>query len=311
MNLSASLIICTYKRKQWVENLLVSIAEQTVMPKETIIVDASPEKIRYSTPKCLEIIFLKSDKMQLTYQRNLGVAVSSGDIILHLDDDTYLEQDFIENILKVFTNDTEQKIGAVTGYVINQWGKNENFPNLIFRIAKLLGLYTGDFTPGSVATSGQSIELVHMPSFSGIKKVDRYSGTSHAIRREVYKNYQHPEIINKYGGEDKAFSMMIRTDWDIYVCGDAKLLHFSAPGGARTNKFQDRKSTAIINLFIQSEYNNKNNFRLRLFYIYIGLWQITVALIMVVSIVKFKKSSIWFLGGAGWIAGAMSNGLKN
>ena len=106
---SVSIIICTYKRQKWVEGLLESLSEQTETPREIIIVDASPEKIDYSIPKELEINLIKSDKMQLTYQRNLGVKAASGNIILHLDDDTYLEKDFIEKILEVFECDLEKK----------------------------------------------------------------------------------------------------------------------------------------------------------------------------------------------------------
>ena len=86
---SVSIIICTYSRQKWVENLLVSISEQTVMPDEIIIVDATPEKIDYSIPKGLEINIIKSDKMQLTYQKNLGLDITTGDIIFFLDDDLH------------------------------------------------------------------------------------------------------------------------------------------------------------------------------------------------------------------------------
>jgi glycosyltransferase involved in cell wall biosynthesis len=53
--LKLSIIICTYNRQNWVENLLVSISDQTIPPAEIIIVDASQEDIDNKTPPGLDI----------------------------------------------------------------------------------------------------------------------------------------------------------------------------------------------------------------------------------------------------------------
>ena len=112
-NVKLSVIICTYNRQKWVENLLDSISEQTTQPTEIFIVDASQDDLDYETPPGLDINIINSDIKQLTFQRNLGVEAATGDIILHLDDDTFLEKDFIQKILEVFISDKEKKMGAV------------------------------------------------------------------------------------------------------------------------------------------------------------------------------------------------------
>jgi len=291
-----------------VENLLVSISEQTVMPKEIIVVDSTPEKLNYSTPKSLAINFIKSDKMQLTYQRNLGVDIAGGDILLHLDDDTYLEQDFIEKILKVFEGDTEKKIGVISGYVTNQWGLSEYKPALMMKLNKWLGIYDGDFSPGSVSPSGIFIELNQLKPHAGVHRTDFISGCSFAVRKEIYNKYRHPEKINKYGGEDKTFSRMIAGDWEMCVCVDAKLQHFSAEGGARQTNYSETKSTVKFNLFIQKNYGklSQSTIRLRLYYIVSALRMYMIAWLLVMSLIKLKKSIKWFNRASGYMIGAIS-----
>jgi cellulose synthase/poly-beta-1,6-N-acetylglucosamine synthase-like glycosyltransferase len=58
-------------------------------------------------------------KPALTYQRNVGVRNSSGDIIFFLDDDIVLDKDFIKEIVKVFEKDCEKKVGGVMGNMVN------------------------------------------------------------------------------------------------------------------------------------------------------------------------------------------------
>jgi len=303
-----SIIISTYNRKKWVEDLLISVARQTVTPEEIIIVDSTPESIEYSLPTGMEINLIKSDVMQLTFQRNLGVRAASGDILLHLDDDTALEPDFIENMLVVFHNDQEGAIGAVSGYVTNQWGVTSVKPKFVMKAAKLFGIYDGNYTAGSLSPSGVFMEFDSLPPFSGIRKVDFISGCSFAVRSEVYDKYKHPEVINKYGGEDKIFSRMIAGDWDLFIAGDARLEHYSAPGGARQSNFSETRSTVRFHLYSKKKYgtNGLGTMKLRLYYMLSALRMVIISTAMLISLVKAYKSWRWFSRASGYLVGALS-----
>ena len=308
-NNSVSVIICTYQRKIWVEDLLLSISQQTVSPLEIIIVDSTKVKIDYILPKDLEINVIQSSVIQLTYQRNLGVRSSKGEIILHLDDDTFLDKDFIEKILEVFENDIEKKIGAISGYVTNQWGKISSIQSPTLKGFKYLGIYDGNFLPGSISPSGISIELNTLNPFSGVKQTDFISGCSFAVRSNVYKNYKHPEIINGYGGEDKVFSRMIAIEWELCVCGDAQLEHYSAPGAARPNGYIHARSSGIFHILMQKKYGiiPNSTIRLRIYYFFFSLRMYAIACGMFITIVKLKKSIKWFLRASGYMAAALSS----
>jgi glucosyl-dolichyl phosphate glucuronosyltransferase len=308
MSLHPSLIICTYKRKKWVEKLLVSISKQTVMPKEIIIIDASPEKISYSIPNSLEVKLIKSEIMQLTYQKNLGLEIATGEVIFFLDDDILLDRYYIEETLKIFNEDAEKEIGAVSGYISNQWGGVSNAPDLFMKVAKLLTIYDGDFSAGSVSPSGVFIELTELQPFSGVKKVDFVPGGCTAFRKEVFENYRPPLAINKYGGEDKAFSRMIANDWEMYVCGNAKLQHFSAGGGARPSYFNHTKNTVKFHRYIQKNYGqlNRSVLRLKCYYIFNAFRMFIISIVMFLSIIKIRKSVKWFMRASGYLVGALS-----
>jgi GT2 family glycosyltransferase len=245
--------------------------------------------------------------MQLTYQRNLGVEAANGDIILHLDDDTSLETDFIERLLEVFENDTEGAIGAVSGYVTNQWGDTHVIPKTRLKIFRWLGIYDGNFAPGSISSSGVFIELNALKPFTGLKRVDFISGISFAVRSAIYEKYDHPDVIKQYGGEDKAFSCLIAKEWGLYVCGDAKLEHYSASGGARPKNFIHTKSSVEIHIYIQAKYSsNKSTIRLRMYFLLLSLWMYTIGILGLVTIVKAKKSLTRFARASGYLSGAIS-----
>jgi len=305
---SVSVIICSYQRHKWVEKLLVSIAEQTVQPTEIIIVDASADTKYYTSPRNLKVNYIQSGKMQLTYQKNLGLDVATGDIIFFLDDDLLLEYNFVEETLKVFRDDEVRNIGAVSGYITNQWGTGSSDPGIFLKLIKLLNIYDGDFSPGSVSPSGIFIELNTLQPFSGIKMVDFVPGGCVAFRKEVFEQYLPPLVIDKYGGEDKTFSRMIATDWQMCVCGDARVQHFSAGGGARPSHFSHTKSAAGVNLYIQRYYgiSNPSILRLRLYYILNAFRMYVISIAMFISVVKTRKSVKWFLRASGYLGGALS-----
>ena len=61
MNHSLSVIISTFKRKEYVNQLLISISNQTILPNEIIIVDSSNENISYDYPAGLNIKKVSSE----------------------------------------------------------------------------------------------------------------------------------------------------------------------------------------------------------------------------------------------------------
>ncbi len=305
--MSLSVIICTFNREQSVNDVLDSISRQNCIPEEVIIVDAYEKNINYKIPDNLNVRILKSEVKALTYQRNLGINASAGDIIFFLDDDVILEKKYFSSIINVFDNKANSNIGGVGGYITNQWGQDQNI-GITKRIGRVLHIYDGENAPGKVSTSGIFDELNTLQSFTGINEVDFLPGCSMAYKREVFDDYRPPLEINKYGGEDKCFSRMVAQSWKLCIAGDAKLQHLSVSGGARQSDFSETKSTVKFNLYIQSTYGKakKHTLRLRVYYLFTSINTILISFIMLISVIKFKKSLKWFQRGMGYFFGAFS-----
>ena len=114
-----SVIIPTKNRPHSVLECVGSVKNQSSQPGEIVVVDGSDED-------GLEALFIKNYGAEtrikyvrsvgsLPHKRNLGVRKSSGDIVLFLDDDIVLTEDFIKEILSVFNNPNLVGIGCVYG----------------------------------------------------------------------------------------------------------------------------------------------------------------------------------------------------
>lgn len=302
-----SVIICTYNRLEWVNNLLTSISLQKIVPDEVIIVDASKDNNNYTIPKNINASVIKSDKKQLTYQKQLGIKKSKGELVTFLDDDTYLDANYFKNILDVFSKDKNKQIGAVSGYITNEWGILSKKSDWFMKLLKQINIYDGNFNPGSISDSGVFIELNELKPFTGIKRVDFVPGGCTSFRKEVFENFMPPLKIRKYGGEDKAFSRMVVKEWGLYVCGDAKLEHYSAKGGARQTSYSHARSSVLYARIIQKEFgaNTNSTFKLRLYFIFFALRIYFISVMMFISVIKVKKSYKWFMRGSGYLVGAL------
>ena len=306
MNHSLSVIISTYKRREYVNQLLISISKQTILPDEIIIVDSSNEDIIYNFPKGLNIRKVFSKLAQLTYQRNLGVKNSKCNLILHIDDDVILENNYIENILDTFNKNNE--VDVVGGYLLNEWNKTNFRNNIVVRFFHYLGLYKDSLNPGTFSSSGIFIELEGLKKNLGIFKTDFISGTSFAVRSRVYEKYSHPENINKYGGEDKVFSRMISKDFQMAINTNARLTHLFAQSGNRDSDYTSYKNTVRFNTYIQKNFpkNHSSTLILRAYYYLLGIHLICIGMIGFLIRINYTKNKSRIFRGLGYLSGSFS-----
>jgi len=107
-------------RPEEIQRCVASIAGQTLLPQQVVIVDAGDlgdvcNRLRDACESVgIEFIYCR-DKPSTTRQRNLGAEYVTSDVILFLDDDVELDSNYVEEIARQYQSDTEHRIGGITG----------------------------------------------------------------------------------------------------------------------------------------------------------------------------------------------------
>ncbi|WP_207101614.1 glycosyltransferase family A protein [Paracoccus shandongensis] len=121
--LTWSLVVPTFNRRDVLLRVLPLAFGQTVPPVQVVIVDASPDW--QVTRQAVQALAADHPAIQLDYlqavtpssatQRNQGVEQAIGDIVVMIDDDSFLYPDYVERILAVYAADTQGVLAGVNG----------------------------------------------------------------------------------------------------------------------------------------------------------------------------------------------------
>lgn len=227
-----SVIICTRNRFDDFTKTLPSVAAQTRLSDELIIVDSSDEKI-------LEV-YLISVKLPfpvryfhtqpgLTLQRNHGIRESKGDLIFFFDDDVNLDANYLAEVEKIFVNDEKHEIGAVGGRIVSNSPQTlrMKIESLFFGFIRIMfdvvGTRNGKFYPSGMPSHP------HKNQASGY--IECLSGCCMAFRREVFGKAKFDESLARYGlMEDVDISKQtLDAGYKIYYQTSATLIHNESP----------------------------------------------------------------------------------
>jgi GT2 family glycosyltransferase len=117
---SASVVVVTLNRPSYLRTCLEHLANQTVKPIETVVVDASPDDLSYClvTDEFPEVQYMRNPfgAGRTGMSRNLGLGEVSGDVIAFVDDDAYAAPDWLEQLLKPYE---DPAVGGVGGRASN------------------------------------------------------------------------------------------------------------------------------------------------------------------------------------------------
>ena len=227
-----SVIICTRNRFDDFTKTLPSIAAQSRLPDELIVVDSSDEKkleahlVSAKSPFPVRYFHTQPG---LTLQRNHGIRECASDLIFFFDDDVDLDVNYLAEVEKVFASDTDHKIGAVGGKIIEKSHlpvrlKLEQFTFYVLRlIFGVVGIRNGKFYPSGMPSHPNT----NQPS--GF--IECLSGCCMAFRREVFEKVKFDEALAHYGlMEDVDISKQtLDAGYKIYYQTSATLIHNESP----------------------------------------------------------------------------------
>lgn len=120
-----SVVICTKDRASDLALAIGSLLYQTELPDELIVVDAGRSngirrRVERQLDGALPLAYTRTSA-GLTRQRNIGIGMASGHLILFLDDDVFLAADFVEVVKRVFLRDEQEAIQAVQCTIVDEY----------------------------------------------------------------------------------------------------------------------------------------------------------------------------------------------
>src|SRR5262245_35300764 len=245
--LTLSVGICTKDRPQMLATCLQSLQHQIRRPDEIVVVDASATPARDAVDRLAEAmpgcrVTLESSAPGLPRQRNLGARVTTGSVVVYLDDDVVRDPGYLAAVARVYEDDRSRQIGGVGGAQVPDPTPREG---LVRRAACRLFLLD-TYGRGVVKRSGRAD---HAFSPRSRMEVELLSGCNMSYRREVLEALRFDERLDGYAlGEDLKFSYRVSRRWKLVLTPIACLDHRHAGAGRPLG--DDYQAMAVFNRYL-------------------------------------------------------------
>jgi GT2 family glycosyltransferase len=230
---AVGIIIPTVNRRRNLSVALESVLRQTTLPSEIIIVDASDTNDTSDLVRDLarthplvpfKYIRIEANQRSSARQRNIGVKLSESPLLCFLDDDVELDASYLEEIVRIFKEDAQERIGGVGGNILDVMPAGGT---LSFKVEQLFGLHSG---PMKMTRLGQNtgIYTVEGRPF----RAEWLPGGNCTIRREVFRSLSFEEAFATYSlYEDALFSYELSKRMQLWVQPAATMRHLRASEG--------------------------------------------------------------------------------
>lgn len=138
-----SVIICTYNRDKYIYNVLKSLAENTLSKEQYEIVlidnnctDNTKNECKRFVQDFPNVIFryFEEKNQGLSYARNRGIKESQGDILVYVDDDAVVNNEYLQTYSNFFNQYVD--IDAAGGAIIPRYETSE--PDWMSHYTKVL-----------------------------------------------------------------------------------------------------------------------------------------------------------------------------
>jgi len=260
--LDISIIVPTKDRPNHIKNLLESIKKLNVKVGQILIADGSGNilEIVDSYKEDLNIQWLKCPELGQINQRNYALKFVNSNIkiIAYLDDDLILDKNSIKNIIN-FWNEVKPAPAGVSFNITNLNSQPNSFLRKFF-FMQLEPL-------GKVLPSGYNTPIVNIKKSI---KSDWLLGGATLWRKDILdKNIVPKSSMNWAISEDLIFSYPISKKENLYVCANAKVLHFDEVENISLNKIYIRSKVGVLRRY-EFVCKNKNLYKTLFFWMIIG-----------------------------------------
>jgi GT2 family glycosyltransferase len=104
-----TVVVITYRRPEYVKNCLAHLSRQTDPADEVIVVDASEDTqtaVIVAGVPGVQYIHSASGAGAMTRSRNVALGVASGDVVAFLDDDAYVDAEYLRRLRDAYQDPT-------------------------------------------------------------------------------------------------------------------------------------------------------------------------------------------------------------
>jgi GT2 family glycosyltransferase len=254
-----TLIVCTYKRRKALQNLLDSVRLQSLYPNEILIIDGSPDDetnffLKENPYKNLKYYKVTPEQRGLTKQRNFGITHinKTSEVVCFLDDDTVLKESYFENIIQTFLSDIN--ISGVGGIAVNEnrWENKDTLEynrNKFYEFEGYIYKESSRNVLRNVLRLQSNLGPGRMPDFSHgrtcgfpltnkVYDVDLLIGMSMSFRRIVFENINFSTYFEGYGLYEDADYSIRALKYGKNVINTAAQLEHHHDAAGRPNKYQ-------------------------------------------------------------------------
>ncbi len=267
-----SVIIPTRNRQDNLKQLLESILKNNTEPGEIIVV-SSGKKIDHVVGEFkhnLNIIHDHTAKPGQVYQRSIGLKMISElcEIVVFLDDDVLVKEDYFKETIKFFSECESATIGVGSKLINANEKQNSSKKNRSLVNNRL---------SGQVTRSGHNFNY---NDENEVTKVQWLNGLS-AWSREIFMEFEHEKIENKYAAcEDLIFSYSVGKKYQLYFNPNMILIN-------QTESTQEDDTVKYITAMQHKLYFVLNNKELSSLLFLRGI--IYELLILFFGIIKYRK----------------------
>jgi len=204
-NPKVSINILNWNRKKVLKELLINLKNQSYQNFEIVLIDNNSSDGSFEMVK-LEFPEINVIKMPVNLGvpggRNVGIVNSTGEIIIFLDNDTEIKNNFVENVIRTF----------------------EKTPNAGILTFKILNFYSNELDMTCWVLDRELID------YEKHRQVNTFLGGGCAIRKTVITEIGLLWDNLYFMHEEKDYSMRLyESRYKIYYCPDIEIYHKISP----------------------------------------------------------------------------------
>ncbi|SEC11302.1 glycosyltransferase family 2 protein [Paenibacillus sp. GP183] len=206
-----SLIMCTANRVNEVRRFFEFISKQTYNNFEIVLVDQNKDDrlqgITEEYGKLINLIYIKSDQVGLSKNRNIGLKYKTGDIIAFPDDDCVYPRHTLERVHEAFVN-------------------NKNVDSITIQFTKLIG------------EGHEQLEINDFNTITNVKRVNKYNCIRRTCSITIFVSKKVHENIGGFdeklglgetlipAGEDYEYALgILKNGFNMFYIPQIAVLH--------------------------------------------------------------------------------------